>query len=419
MEGPATAAVGDTFNVAVVAQNLPDPGLYGVQFEVNYDPALLSVANLQTNSDLALVVIKTIDPVNGKITLVASRQGRVPGLTGNISLLTFEATAQAAGTTTLTFTNEKIGSPQAEAFDVIAQSYTVVIGEGATPQPTNTPEPTGTVEPTTTVEPTNTPEPTGTVEPTTTVEPTNTPEPTTTVEPTTTTQPTATPTPANTTTPEPTTTVEPTNTPEPTTTLEPTTTVEPTGQPTNTPTPIYTVTPGPTVVITLTVTPEPTDEPTVTPTVTVEPTIADVSGQVILAGRAGNDWSGATVTVADSGQDATTAASGNFTISGVPSGSHSSITADAPGYLSALCTNPTITAPETTLNAVSLVSGDIDGDDVVDITDATAVGVGFGSTGPDLLADINRDEVVDIFDLILVSVNFGETGPQTWECLSE
>jgi hypothetical protein len=65
------------------------------------------------------------------------------------------------------------------------------------------------------------------------------------------------------------------------------------------------------------------------------------------------------------------------------------------------------------------VSGDIDGDDVVDITDATAVGVGFGSTGPDLMADINRDEVVDIFDLILVSVNFGETGPQTWECLSE
>jgi hypothetical protein len=32
MNGPAAVANGDTFSVTVVAQHVPDPGLYGVQF---------------------------------------------------------------------------------------------------------------------------------------------------------------------------------------------------------------------------------------------------------------------------------------------------------------------------------------------------------------------------------------------------
>jgi hypothetical protein len=122
------------------------------------------------------------------------------------------------------------------------------------------------------------------------------------------------------------------------------------------------------------------------------------------------------VTVDDSGQSDTTNAEGYFSIADVPVGSHSSITADADGYLSAVCIAPSVTAPETALLAVTLVSGDINGDEVVDIADATEIGVNFGATGPALAADINRDEVVDIFDLILVSFNFGQTGPQTWVC---
>ncbi|NJN93607.1 MAG: hypothetical protein HC875_05685 [Anaerolineales bacterium] len=96
-------------------------------------------------------------------------------------------------------------------------------------------------------------------------------------------------------------------------------------------------------------------------------------------------------------------------------GTHSSITADAPGYLPAVCTAPTITAPETTLSNIALLSGDVNDDALVNITDATTIGVFFGKTGPDLQADINRDQEVDILDLILVTINFGQ-GPQVWSC---
>jgi hypothetical protein len=75
-----------------------------------------------------------------------------------------------------------------------------------------------------------------------------------------------------------------------------------------------------------------------------------------------------------------------------------------------------VTAPETTLATVTLKSGDVNDDDIVDIGDATAVGLDLGATGPGLTTNINRDSAVDILDIILVSINFGQ-GIQTWNCL--
>jgi hypothetical protein len=444
MNGPASVNVGETFSVTVEAQNVPQPGLYGVQFEIDYDPSMISVDNLQVDPAFSFVLIQEVDNVAGKIRVVASQQGQVPGLTGNVVLLTFDATAAATPCwVTFTFENVKFGDAEANPFHVNPKSYRVRVGNPTaeptdeptaepTDEPTVTPEPTDepTAEPTD--EPTVTPEPTD--EPTVTPEPTDEPtaeptdEPTVTPEPTD--EPTAEPTDEPTITPEPTDepTAEPTD--EPTVTPEPTDepTAEPTDEPTAEPTDEPTVTPEPTDEPTAeptdepTVTPEPTDEPTVTPeptdepTVTPEPTTAPVSGQVILAGRANNDWSDAVVTVDDSGQNATTDAAGNYTIADVTTGLHSSISADATGYLAAVCANPNVISPETNLTAVALVSGDINDDDMIDVTDATAIGSSFGATGPDLEADINADEIIDIFDLILVSVNFGEVGPTTWVC---
>ena len=324
-----------TLNMQVIARDVPTPGLYGVQFEINYDPTLISVNNLQPNPNLSFVVLKSVDNVNGKIRFVASQQGKVPGLTGDVTLLSFEATAvDTAGTVTFTFENEKMSDAQAQGFDVISEVYVISIGDPTTPEPTDDP----------------------------TSIPTDTPTPT------------------------------PTNTPTPVPTDEPT--PEPTDQPTA----------------------EPTDEPTPEPT--GEPAMANVSGQVILAGRAGNDWSGATVTI-DGGQIGTTDTTGNFSIADVATGSLNSITADAPGYLPAVCTGLTVTTPDTSLTSVTLLSGDINDDKLVDITDATTVGASFGQTGSELPADITRDGMVDIFDIVLVSVNFGEEGPQTWNCLNK
>ncbi|MBN1220111.1 MAG: PT domain-containing protein [Anaerolineae bacterium] len=365
LDGPGFVNPGDTNTFVVVAQGVPEPGLYGVQFELNYDATLVSMDQLQLNPNLTFVVLNTVDNTAGKIIMVASQQGKVPGLTGDVTLLSFTAVAgDIPGIVNFAFANEKMSDFQAQGFDVASEDFALSINDPATPEPTTEPTSEPTVEPT--------PEPT--VEPTTepTVEPTSEP------------------------------TVEPTSEP----TVEPTTepTVEPTSEPTVEPTTEPTVEP----------TSEPTAEPTPEPT--VEPATAAVIGQVILIGRAGNDWSGASVTIDDSGQSATSDSLGKMSIAKVVVGPVNSITADAPGYLSAACSGVTVTAPETTLQAVHLLSGDINGDDVVDITDATAVGAGFGHTGADLPPDITRDGILDIFDIVLVSVNFGEQGPQTWEC---
>ena len=298
--------------------------MYGVQFEVNYDPDKILVNSLNLNTNLSFVVRKNIDNAKGRILVVASEQGKVPGLTGDVILLAFNATAVGdSGVATFDFENEKFSDSQSLAFNVTAGNYQVSIDSVATPVPTDEPTPKPTDEPT----------------------------------------------------------------------------AVPTAVPTDEPTP------------------KPTDEPTPEPTSspTPQPDMAAVSGQVVLAGRSGSNWSGATAKINSVEQTATTNANGNFEIANVPAGLHT-VSADAPGYLSAVCSEVNVTAPQIVLSPVSLLAGDINDDDVVDIVDATIVGTSFGQTGSDVPADITLDEIVDIFDIVLVSVNYGEKGPKNWNC---
>ena len=373
--GPLAVASGETFEASIVARNITNDGLYGVQLELNYDPSLISASSLQLNPNLSFVVLNSADNGTGKIRLVASQQGDLAGLIGDVTLLTFDATTVGTlGTATFDFENVKLSDAQADSLDFVSQSHAISIEEASTPEPTQEPTPEPTIEPT--AEPTSEP----------TQEPT--PEPTT--EPT----------------PEP--TIEPTAEPTSEPTQEPTTdpTTEPTPEPTTEPTqePI----------------PEPTTEPTTEPTPepTAEPTVSVIFGQVILAGRSDNNWSQATIVIDDNGQNGTTDVNGNFTITNVTYGVYNSITADAPGYLSAVCSQPTVQSVETALGTVALLSGDINDDNLIDITDATAVGAAFGQTGQGLLADINHDQILDIFDIVLVSVNFGLQGPTNWNCMA-
>ncbi len=121
------------------------------------------------------------------------------------------------------------------------------------------------------------------------------------------------------------------------------------------------------------------------------------------------------VVITDTAQSDITDAAGQFSIAEVIPGTYTAIKADAPSYLPAVCTAPAVSAPTTTLASVTLLSGDINDDDLVDIADAAAVGSSLGEIGSGLATDINRDEVVDILDIILVSINYGE-GAQTWNC---
>ena len=338
---PSAVETGQSFSGSIVAENVSEPGIYGVQLELLFDTDLIMIDSATAHNGFDYVMRDDPDNTNGKIVLIASKTGRVSGLTGNITLLTFEATAKnATGAADFTFSNTKLSDPQATPIKVISIDGSIVVEGDATPVPTDEPTP----------------------------EPTDEPTPVPTDEPT------------------------PVPTDEPT--PEPTPTDEPTPVPTDEPTPV------------------PTDEPTPEPT--IEPGNAEVIGQVILAGRANNDWSGADVGA--NGTTTTTDANGDFSLVSMPAGPGMTFTADAPGYLSAICTEVTVATPETVLNAVTLLSGDITNDDIVDIADATAVGVSFDQTGSGMAADINQDEVIDIFDLVLVSINFGAEGPQDWDC---
>ncbi|MCP4358714.1 MAG: hypothetical protein GY796_11910 [Chloroflexi bacterium] len=335
-DGSTSVNTGETFDVDVVAQNVSAPGLYGVQLEINYDPALISASNLQINPNLSFVVLKTVDNTVGKISLVASEQGKTSGLTGNVTLLSFQATAtDTSGTATFRFENEKFSDTQIQSVDIVSEGYSLEIAEVTSPVPTEEPAPVPTEEP------------------------------------------------------------------------APVPTEEPAPVPTEEPAPVPTEEPVP----------APTEEPAPVPT--EEPTMADVSGQVNLAGRANNDWSGVTLAFEGSDQVGITGTSGFFNVTNVSASLITSIMANASGYLSAKCTDVNLTAPQTDLSPVVLLSGDVNDDELVDIIDATTAGASFGQTGSNLPADITRDEVVDIFDIVSVSLNFGEAGPQAWNCLGQ
>lgn len=157
---------------------------------------------------------------------------------------------------------------------------------------------------------------------------------------------------------------------------------------------------------------------------TPEPCCTTVTGQLTQQGRA--DHTGTEVLLwPGSGLRATTNSSGQFSIPNVPAMASTetptyTVQASASGYL----------APRTTLDlrdhlvggylpasvtfpALALLSGDLNGDNQVNIFDLALVGSQYGNTGPSP-ADVNGDGVVNIQDLALISGNFGRVNEYIW-----
>jgi len=157
-------------------------------------------------------------------------------------------------------------------------------------------------------------------------------------------------------------------------------------------------------------TPTATALPGATPVATVAPSGA-ISGTVRLQGR--THHGGSLVTAG--GLVTTTAESGQFLLSGLPTGQYSVVAAMV-GYLQAQSTSVQVTADAVTaLPQLDLQGGDANGDCVVNLFDLVIVGVNYGSAPPrDPRADINDNNQVDIFDLVMVCRNFDRTCPQPW-----
>jgi len=85
-----------------------------------------------------------------------------------------------------------------------------------------------------------------------------------------------------------------------------------------------------------------------------------------------------------------------------------------PGYLSAQSDKPVQVTVDSVIDigTVTLLGGDVNGDDQVDIRDLSYVAWHFDEY--DEKADINQDGQVDILDLTLTAGNFGKVGPTVW-----
>ncbi len=314
---------GETFEVQVAARGLPAPGVYGVQFELSFDPAMVKVDQLQLDESLSLAVLNKVDNQTGQIRVVASRQGTASGLSGDVTLLTFQATAgNLAGTTDFTFVNVKLSDPTARPMAITPRQHTVEISGGPDLDSGEKPasNPTDPADPGTEIVPI------------------------------------------------------------------PNDGYDNDGA---------------------------TESPAEPPQ---SPSVATVLGQVFLAGRTANQWAGVEVKLGGAEARGLTDLAGDFSLDDITLGDYPDLVADAPGYLPAACASVAVADLETRLQPVTLLSGDINDDGVVDIADATAVGAKLGLTETETPADLNLDAVVDIFDIVLISYNFGKEGTQPWRC---
>jgi len=103
---------------------------------------------------------------------------------------------------------------------------------------------------------------------------------------------------------------------------------------------------------------------------------------------------------------------GTFSIP-ISSGSYT-VSASALGYLDAQGTVNIASGTTATFQPISLLAGDIDGNNVIDQFDALTIGINYNGIAPDA-ADLNSDGVINIIDMEIMAPNYRQTGPFTWQ----
>ncbi len=93
----------------------------------------------------------------------------------------------------------------------------------------------------------------------------------------------------------------------------------------------------------------------------------------------------------------------------------------APQYLPNCLTTTIDRGEDKVVPPTTLQIGDLNDDEVIDITDLTLISgnIGLGSADMDPRADLNQDGTVDVRDLALLASNYGKSGCQPWEPTEE
>jgi subtilase family serine protease len=109
----------------------------------------------------------------------------------------------------------------------------------------------------------------------------------------------------------------------------------------------------------------------------------------------------------------TLGADGSFSIAGVPNGTYT-IAIKGAKWLQADLTGVVVNGGAVSGLSASLLGGDLNNDNVVNIDDFSILAAAYGTTSSDsnwnTLADINCDGVVDINDFSILAGNFGDSG---------
>ncbi len=102
---------------------------------------------------------------------------------------------------------------------------------------------------------------------------------------------------------------------------------------------------------------------------------------------------------------------GTFSLT-APAGVYT-LVAEASGFLKAQGSTTIVTGETTTMPTVSLIAGDIDGNNIIDQFDAMTIGMSYNTVTPDA-ADLNGDGLINVLDLEIVAANYNVAGPVTW-----
>ncbi len=109
-----------------------------------------------------------------------------------------------------------------------------------------------------------------------------------------------------------------------------------------------------------------------------------------------------------------TDAAGNFAFANVPPGIYR-VDAGLAGYLSSQTAFTLSDGQVLLLPLSTLVGGDTNLDNRIDLTDAALIAANFDGPNAVSGADLNHDGIVDIRDLTAIGAFFGQAGPTAWQ----
>lgn len=104
---------------------------------------------------------------------------------------------------------------------------------------------------------------------------------------------------------------------------------------------------------------------------------------------------------------------GAFSLPELPPGAYA-LEAAAGGTLSRMAAFTLEAGQELALPPVTLLAGDVNGDNIIDLTDAVLIAANFNLPALVPEADLNGDGWIDIHDLVMLGSAFGLEGPLPW-----